>query len=392
MSYINRTIESEVRASIRKGESILLLGPRQTGKTTMLSRVENNVAISLVHPQTRQLFERDSRLLEKRVKEIAGKAARPLVFIDEIQKVPSLMDAVQHLIDTKQAQFLLTGSSARKLRRGKQVNLLPGRVLLYRMDPLTLTETPGQTLEHLLLYGSLPGILQKETESDREHALSSYVTAYLEEEVRAEALVRNLGSFGQFLALAASESGSLINFSKLSQEIGVAHTTVRDYYGILEDCLIIERIEPIRKSQSHRRLTKTQKHLFFDLGIRRIAAGEGVHPPRDTWGRLFEQFVGIELLRHARLRFPQTHVRFWRDNNGPEIDWVIDDGDQWIPVEVKWTELPREKDARTLRLFLREESRARRGYIICRAPHALDLGGGVHALPWQELRSVVAGR
>lgn len=388
MEYIERLIEPQIRSLLNKEESVLLLGPRQTGKTTMMERMKSDLVISLIHAKTRQLYESDPGILEKRVSEIYTQKNRPVVFIDEVQKVPSLMDTIQYLIDSKRAVFLLTGSSARKLRRGKNVNMLPGRVFTVRMDPLVIGEGHSQSLEDILIYGSLPGVIGKKDAGDREHILSSYVTAYLEEEVRAEALARNLSAFGKFLSLAASESGSLINFSKLSQEIGISHTTIRDYYEILDDCLIVERIDPIRKSQSNRRLTKAQKFLFFDLGVRRLASEEGVHPSREMFGRLFEQFVGLELLRFARLENPRMHIRYWRDNNGPEIDWVIDDGSEWVPVEVKWTETPRERDMKHIRLFLNEESRAKRGYIICRTPDILDFGGGVKAVPWMDIKKI----
>ena len=143
----------------------------------------------------------------------------------------------QDLIDRGRANFILTGSSARKLRRGARINLLPGRVAALRIDPFSLLELPAKDLHERLLYGSLPGILSVGNNVDRETDLESYVTTYLEEEVRAEAVVRNLGDFARFLELAASESGGIINLRKLSQEIGVAHTTIGAYYQILEDCL-----------------------------------------------------------------------------------------------------------------------------------------------------------
>ena len=213
-----------------------------------------------------------------------SKDSRPLVILDEIQKVPTILDTVQDMIDAQAADFIITGSSARKLRRGVDVNLLPGRVVTFRLDPFSLRELPATDLNERLMYGSLPGIVAVKAVDDRETDLGSYVTTYLEEEVRAEAVVRNIGHFARFLELAASESGGIVNLRKLSQEIGVSHTTIGAYYQILEDCLIAERIEPLTQSKTRKKLTRSDKYLFFDLGVRRLAAGKGQGFPGTLWG------------------------------------------------------------------------------------------------------------
>ena len=208
---------------------------------------------------------------------------RKLVFLDEVQKVPAILDVVQDLIDRKIANFILTGSSARKLRRGHSVNLLPGRIVTFRLDPFTLREV-GEDLDNLLLYGSLPGIFTQKKLSDKEQDLESYVTTYLEEEIRAEAVVRNIGAFARFLECAAMESGKIVNFRKISQDIGVAHTTIASYYEVLEDCLISERIDPITKSRTRKKLTKSSKYLMFDLGVRRVSAERGYQTSIRVYG------------------------------------------------------------------------------------------------------------
>lgn len=237
---------------------------------------------------------------------------RPLIVIDEIQKVPALLDVVQDLIDQNIAQFILTGSSARKLRQGSKVNLLPGRLVVLHLDPLLVDEIKdlNPLLEDVLYDGTLPGILTIPNPEYRERDLFSYVTTYLEEEVRAEALVRNIGMFSKFLALAASESGGIIQPRKISQDIGVAHTTIMDYYQILEDCLIAERIDSLRASTTRRRLSHGSKYLFFDLGVRRLSAEEGRKLSEKNKSFLFEQWVGLELLRLARLISPLIKIYF----------------------------------------------------------------------------------
>lgn len=391
MKYIPRLLETKVRRALARNKSVLLFGARQTGKTTLISRFQADLVIAVVRPEVRQRYERSPQLLAGEVEALAPtpRSRRPLVMIDEVQRAPGLLDVVQDLIDRGRANFVLTGSSARKLRRGAAVNLLPGRVATFRLDPFSLREVPARDLQERLLYGSLPGMLAVPDLSDRETDLESYVTTYLEEEVRAEALVRKVGDFARFLELAASESGHIVNLRKLSQEIGVSHTTIGAYYHILEDCLIAERVEPLTRSKTRKKLTKSEKYLFFDLGVRRLAAREGTRPPRETLGRLFEQFVGLELIRCAHAGSPSLKIRFWRDPDGPEVDWVIDDNGVYTPIEVKWTDHPQPGDIRHLEVFLAEYPSARTGYVVCAVPRNVKLRRRVVALPWQAVDELI---
>ena len=391
MQYIHRLQEDTIKNTIKRQKSILLLGPRQTGKSTLIKRMESNLFISLMDPKTRQRYEKNPELLEGEIKTyLANKKVRlPLVVIDEVQKVPILLDAAQEIIDNHKGIFILTGSSARKLRRESNVNLLPGRVISLRLDPLTISEIKPKKLIDVLMYGSLPGIVNLTEQKLKEEELESYVTTYLEEEIRSEAIVRNLGSFGRFLELAASESGNIINLRKLSQEIGVSHTTIASYFQILEDCLIVERIEPITKSKTRKKLTKAEKYLFFDLGVRRVAAREGIQPPRERLGMLFEQFIGLELIRCSRMKSKKFKLRFWRDPDGPEVDWVIDNGTSYIPIETKWTDSPTKSDIKHLKVFLDEYKNSKAGYLICQTPRKVMLDKNIFALPWQEVSELI---
>ncbi len=389
MVYIDRAIEAAITKALSRGKSVLLLGPRQTGKTTLVKRQVHDLHINFITPGVRQRFEQDPNLLAGELEALKTKIqGPPRVILDEVQKVPEILDVVQDLIDRDVASFILTGSSARKLRQQGQANLLPGRVVSLRLDALCLDEVDGIALESLLLDGSLPGMIAVKDPDDRETDLASYVTTYLEEEVRAEALVRKLGPFARFLEYAAADSGRLINAHKLSQEIGVSHPTIQSYFQILEDCLIIERLDPVTRSQTRKKLIRGQKYLFFDLGVRRLAAREGRHLPRESMGHLFEQFIGLELLRIARSRYPQHRLRFWRDPDGPEVDWILDTPDGYVPVEVKWTDKPTINDARHIHVFLEEYPGTKIGYILCQAPRPIQLSATVLALPWQEIQQV----
>ena len=391
MKYVKRLIEDRIRHTLKRDKSVLLLGARQTGKTTLIQQFKHDLSVSFMEPEVRQRYEKAPHMLKGEVESLVSRGGykRPLVILDEVQKVPVILDVVQGLIDRGKANFILTGSSARKLRRGARVNLIPGRIVSFRMDPFSLSEFPAKDLDERIFYGSLPGILAVGKQPDRETDLESYVTVYLEEEIRAEAAVRNLGDFARFLELAASESGGIINLRRLSQEIGVSHTTIGAYYQILEDCLIAERIEPLTQSKTRKKLTKSEKYLFFDLGVRRLAAREGIRPPRDTMGILFEQFIGLELLRAAHIKGHGTKIRFWRDPNGPEVDWVIDKDGIYTPLEVKWTDNPRQSDIRHLEVFLSEYKSAKTGFLICQVPRKVKMSERITALPWQSTGEII---
>ena len=254
MKILSRIVASRLRGALERGKSVLLLGPRQTGKTTLLATLQPDLLLNFLRPEVRQRYERAPQLLGAEVEALAGRSRRrrPLVALDEVQRVPELVNVVQDLVDRRLAKFVLTGSSARKLRRGAGVNLLPGRLVPLRLDPLSLAERVPRRLEEALVYGSLPGIALAADDPAREEDLRAYTTLYLEEEVRAEALVRNLGKFSRFLQLAALEAGGISHFRGIAQELGVPHTTVAGYYEILEDCLIAERIEPLSESRTPR--------------------------------------------------------------------------------------------------------------------------------------------
>jgi predicted AAA+ superfamily ATPase len=219
--------------------------------------------------------------------------------------------------------------------------------------------------------------------------LRAYSNLYLEEEIRAEAVVRNLGTFSRFLEMAASESGGIFSFRGMARELGLSHPTVAGYFEILEDCLLVERIDPITHTPGRKRLTKSPRYLFFDLGVRRAAAEESRDLPARWMGPLFEQFVGLELIRQARLSDVPRQVRFWRDPGGPEVDWVVCRDDRYLPIECKWTDTPTKGDARHLRTFLLEHPGTTTALVVCQTPRRVRLEPGIEAIPWTELAGIL---
>lgn len=391
MAYIFRYLQQRIEKTLLRNKSILLLGPRQTGKTTLIHKLPLDRYISLANLEARLGYEQNLGRLGREIEALAAKCPhRPIIAIDEIQKVPILTDAIQDLIDRDIAQFILTGSSARKLRKTHTLNVLPGRVIPLHMDPLVIREIPKEKLliENLLLYGSLPEIVQEDDAEIREENLQAYVSLFLDEEIRVEANVRNVGAFAQFLQLAAVESGNELNFEKISQDIGVSRNTISSHYQILEDCLVCERIEPLTGSKTRKRLVKTAKYLFFDMGIQRVSAKLGIRLTPEMMGRLFEQFVGLELLRFLRQFSFRGKLRFWRDTNGPEVDWVVEKSGEFLPIEVKWTDKPTISQAKHLNLFLSEYP-SKKGYIVCRIPYRQKFSPQIDAVPWQEIPEIL---
>ena len=390
--FIPRLLEKNIRQTLERDKSILLLGPRQTGKTTLIEKqIKPDISYSFAHVATRQRYEQNPALLERELEEqIKMFSKPPLIFIDEVQKIPRVMDIAQYMIDKQKAQFILSGSSARKLKAGKDLNLLPGRVVSLHMTPLLYQEMHAlnPTIEQLLLYGALPGIVTDTEPSLQEIDLYSYVSTYLEEEIRAEALVRNVGSFSRVLQIAAGEAGRQLNFTRLSQDVGVADTTIANYYQILEDCMLVLRIDPITNSYTQRRLVKSPKYLFFDLGVRRVCANESIGLPKKIMADLFEHYIGNELVYQSQLRSPQIKVRYWRDTSGPEIDYVLDIAHRYIPIEVRWTDKPDMNDARHLKKFIEEYPDIERAYIVCQTPNRYKLNEQIMALPWQEVHLI----
>ena len=374
-SYHHRSIEASLKKHLAREKSIILLGPRQTGKTTLLKNcIQSDFNFNLIIPALRQQFEKRPEDLIDIIEgfyTFNSETRRPLVIIDEIQKVPQLMDVIQYLIDNQRAQFVLTGSSARKLkvRQEKTLNLLPGRLVYLQLPALSILELPAplKNLDFLLCNGTLPGIYFQDNQDNIEIDLKSYVEVYLEEEVRQEGIVRNLQSFGRFLELAAMHLAEPINFSNISQQLGIQVHQIIEYFQILVDCMIVDRVEAL-SHHGRRRLTKAPKFLFFDLGVRRLCAREATPFSSRDLGLLFEQFIGIELLKLINLYQPLAQLKYWRDHNGPEVDYIVDIAHQYIPIEVKWTENPQRSDCRHLLKFIAEYPCYPQAYLVCRCP------------------------
>jgi len=317
-----RTLENKLPE-----KSFFLFGPRQVGKSTLLKKEKADLTIDLLDPELQLAYNKNPNLLRQQIDEIKSSG---VIFIDEVQRVPKILDIIHSLMEQKpQLKFILCGSSARKLRHGA-ANLLGGRALYRTMHPLTLEELSDTfNLKWILGYGSLPKIYstlkQKRTKEARD-LLRAYVITYLREEIKAEALVRNLHGFQNFLDIAAAQYAEQINFSGVSRDCQVALSTVREYYTILEDTLLGFFLYPHLKSQ-RKRMSHQPKFYFFDNGVTRAILGTlQDEPSLKEQGRLFEQWILQEIIRHNEYHQKDWKLSFWRTSHGAEVDILISRG------------------------------------------------------------------
>ena len=284
--------------------SVLVLGPRQVGKSTLLASTAPDVSLNLASPRVFREFVGHPERLEREL--LAAPADVRTVFLDEVQRVPALLDVVQILLDEHPGRFrfLLSGSSARKLKRG-QANLLPGRIHVHQMHPLLACELGEDfDLDRALAHGTLPGIYAERDAGLRGTDLRSYADTYLREEVQAEALVRNLGGFSRLLDLLAASSGRILNVQALCKQAGLAYETTRRYVEVLEDTLIMFRV-PAWSGSSRSSAVGHPRLFIFDIGVRNALLRRPLDVPLpDERGILLEHFVACELHRRLRTLWP----------------------------------------------------------------------------------------
>jgi len=298
-----------------------------------------------------------------------------LIVIDEVQKLPQLLDEVHWMIENTHRHFLLTGSSARKLRRGA-ANLLGGRALRYQMAPLSYIETTGIDLERVMVSGLLPSHYLAD---DPIPLLRSYIGDYLAEEIAAESAARSLPQFAQFLRVAAITSGCLLNYTNVAQEAGVKARAVRDYFQILEDTMLGYRLEPWRKTKD-RRLITTEKFYLFDVGVTNFISRRKPAPGTPEFGQSFEQFILMELMAYRAYADPELEITFWRSASGFEVDFILND--MQVVIEAKSSRRVHDGDLRSLRALM-EEHRPASVLVVCDESEPRKMPG-IEVLPWRR--------
>jgi len=318
----------------------------------------------------------------RREAEASIKAGTRWIILDEVQRIPSLLNEVHDLLESTKTSFILSGSSSRKLKRGG-ANLLGGRALLRTMHPFTVKELGADfDLERALLMGTLPPY-QTIPEHEARELLRAYVEVYLREEIQMEGLVRNLGGYTRFLDLAGAYCGEIINFSSLAKEAGLPVKTVQSYFEVLEDTLLAIRL-PAWKKSPLKRLVSHPKFYLFDNGVTN-ALTHRLHALLEPMvrGRLFEQFFIQETRRRIEYSGCDARMHYWRTNNGAEVDLLVEiSGVLALAVEFKSRPQVDSADLSGLR-SLRDDYPELPCIIVCTAPRAFQLQFA-EVLPWQD--------
>jgi len=383
MRYYTR--ESKVKTLLQKHKSVLLLGPRGSGKSTYILEMLNELSsetfiINLLETDSFRKYLQNPHILRQEVEYKLKETKSLTVFIDEIQKVPQLLDEVHLLIEKhkNRCHFILTGSSARKLKK-EHVNLLAGRALKVSFFPFSFEEIDIQVnFERILKFGMLP---EAYIESDDElvvEYLKTYAGIYLKEEIMQETLKRDIQIFSSFLEVAAFANGTPVNYLKIARQIGVSDQTVKSHYQILEDTLMIRKI-PAWTFSVRKQLQKAAKYYFFDNGILNALTGElrvELKKSSYLYGRLFENFIVNEIIKYNELHGFDYHIYHYRTNHGSEIDIILQRNFNSVPVaiEIKSAEMPSYSNVKHLNGFLLEHKNAK-ACVLCRATEPYEENG-----------------
>lgn len=376
MIEFNRLLDIKILKNPIKGSGAAFLwGPRGTGKTTYLQQkfpgakfydlLKSDLFTELIlHPH----------LLREEI--LAHKPS--LVVIDEIQKVPKLLDEVHWLLENTATLIILCGSSARKLKRESK-NLLGGRAVSFKLFPLVTAEIKDFNLNKALSFGTNP---RHYLEENPRPLLKAYVNNYMKEEIIEEAIVRNIPSFAKFLEIVALTHGQLLNYANVGREVGVSPSTVRDYYQILEDTLIGHVLEPWKKRKD-RRLIETAKFYLFDVGVANYLHPEvkQVVEGTDIYGNAFEHFLLEEVRAYLNYQEREDRITFWRTTSGYEVDCII--GQMDCALEFKSSKKVSGDYLKGLRA-LKEEHRIRRAIVVSREEGQRQTTDGIELMPWHH--------
>jgi predicted AAA+ superfamily ATPase len=357
-------------------ETFFLWGPRQTGKSTLLREVYGQGHwIDLLKAEEFRRYLARPELLRQELEAEPPSPGEQIV-IDEIQKLPALLDEVHWLLENRGLRFALCGSSARKVKRGA-ANLLGGRAMRYELHGLTAHELGRDfALDRMLNHGYLPRIYGG---SRPKRMLDAYIADYLKEEVAAEGLVRNLPTFSDFLDVAALSDGEIVNFSNIARECGVSSHTTKSHFQILEDTLL-GRWLPAYRKRPKRRVIGAPKFYFADVGVvNRLARRGELLPGSELYGKAFENWVFHELSAFVSYRAFDGELSYWRLASGIEVDFVL--GDMQVAIEAKSSERITRDHLRGLRSLVEDHPRVERRIVVCREPRARKTDDGIEILP-----------
>ena len=359
-------------------QSAFLWGPRKTGKSTYLkAQFPDSPVYDFLKTDLFLEFSKRPSLLREQILAKDEEAISSPIILDEVQKIPQLLDEVHWLIENKGLSFIMCGSSARKLKRGK-ANLLGGRAWRYEMFPFVSAELGKLDLLKVLNRGLIPVHYFQDT---YKKSLRAYTQDYLKEEVFDEGLTRNIPAFARFFDAMGFSHGELTNFSNIARECGVDSKTVKEYYQILKDTLLGDFIEPFKKRQNRKVITRTSKFYLFDVGVAGTITKRHVRQERGVdFGKAFEHFILMEIKAHNSYHEIDYEINFWRTKSGLEVDFILGGGE--IAIEVKGAGSIQNKDLRPLNAFI-ETNDPRKALVVCNEKKE-RIVGKVRITPWRK--------
>lgn len=373
------------QVNLPKNHSFFLFGARGTGKSTLLKSIplfRNALVIDFLNPEEERLYSLRPMTL---VEQVDAFKEGQWVVLDEVQKVPKLLDVVHQLIEAKRLHFALTGSSARKLKRGG-ANLLAGRAFLFSLFPLTSFELEDDfKLQEALEWGTLPKIKEEKDSLSRKRFLTSYVNTYLKEEILIEQVIRKLEPFRLFLSIAAQMDGRIINFSNIAKDSGVDHKMIQRYFQILEDTHLGFFLNPFGRSV--RKVQKQNpKFYFFDSGVQRALSGKlgnSIVPQTNEYGDCFESWVVNEISRQIAYKESSCKISYLRTKDDVEVDLLVESGGHVTHlVEIKSAEKVDERHVKNL-LHFRDDFPSAELVCLSRVKRSQKIGKA-WVLPWQD--------
>ena len=370
---------------ISRDDSFFLFGARGTGKTALLRATfttEEALYIDLLKTSEFDSLSLNPETLLARIAKLPDSVS--WVIIDEVQKIPRLLDLVHHQIENSRFKFALTGSSARKLKRGS-ANLLAGRAVVYNLFPLTFHELGASfDLNETLSWGTLPPIINTKSPTSRQKKLRSYAHSYLKEEIQQEQLVRMLDPFHRFLLVAAQMNGQILNYAAISRDCGASEKSVKEYFSILEDTLLGFLLPPFHES-IRKQQRENPKFYFFDGGVQRALSQTlrvAIEPQTYAFGRAFEAFIINEINRRQSYQELDYSLSYLRTKDDAEIDLILErPGLPRALIEIKSAAVVHENDLTSLKRFARDFQNAE-AFCLCMDPHPKKYGQ-VSVLPWQ---------
>jgi len=355
-----------------EGESLFLWGARQTGKSTLLKTLfPNALWFDLLQSDVFERFQRSPVQFRELV---LATARGTVVVVDEIQKVPALLDEIHWLMVNHPTRFVLSGSSPRKIIRSG-ANLLGGRALRYELYPLIYNEIPNFDLQRALNNGLLP---RHYLSDNPKKLLSAYIGNYLRDEIIAEAKIRNIGAFTKFLEAAAFSNGEMVNYTNIASDCGVSAITIKEYFQILEDTLI-GRFVPSYQKKPKRRVIVASKFYFFDIGIANYLLKRGkIELGSEAFGSAFEHFIYHELYAHSNYSELNYTISYWRTTSQIEVDFIL--GNNEVAIEVKGTDNVQSRHLKGLKSFS-EEYEVKKLLVVSNDPFE-RIVGNITVLPW----------